>query len=186
MPAKMKQGGAAVQYAAALLALANEQQQAEAVGQEMRELKELVGANQSLRIFLENPAVGMVERTGLIERVFKGKVSELVWNTLGVLNLKGRLKLLPAIADAFQELLDDQLGRIEVDVTVAHKLEPAELEEVRRQIGQAFKKNPVIHQIVDESIIGGLVLRTDEKMIDGSVRAQLEGMKRLLLAAGHK
>jgi F-type H+-transporting ATPase subunit delta len=182
----MKQGGAAVQYAAALLALANEKQQAEAIGHEMLELKELVGANQLLRFFLENPAVGMVERTGLIERVFRGNVSPLVWNTIGVLNLKGRLKLLPAIADAFHELLDEQMGRIEVDVTVARRLEPAELEEVRRRVGQALKKDPVLHQIVDESIIGGLVLRTDEKMIDGSVRAQLEGMKRQLLAAGHK
>ena len=73
------------------------------------------------------------------------------------------------------------MGKIEVDVTVAQRLDPGTLEEVRQRISAALKKDAIVHQYVDESIIGGLVLRIEDKLIDGSVLAQLERMKRKLM-----
>ncbi|HEV8291714.1 MAG TPA: F0F1 ATP synthase subunit delta, partial [Tepidisphaeraceae bacterium] len=88
-----------------------------------------------------------------------------------------------AITQAYQELLDEQLGKVEVDMTVAHRLEGAALEQVRKRISQALKKDAIVHQYVDDKIIGGMVLRVDDKLIDASVKSQLEAMKRQLLAA---
>jgi F-type H+-transporting ATPase subunit delta len=87
------------------------------------------------------------------------------------------------IARAYDELLDERLGKIEVDVTVAQRLGPDQLEQVRRSVSAALKKDAVVHQYVDESIIGGLVLRVQDRLIDASVRAQLEGMRRRMLGA---
>jgi len=70
-----------------------------------------------------------------------------------------------------------------VDVTTAQRLSPEELEQVREKISVALKKDAVIHQYVDESIIGGLVLRVGDKLIDASVETQLQTIKRQLLAA---
>jgi F-type H+-transporting ATPase subunit delta len=78
------------------------------------------------------------------------------------------------------------LGKIEVDVTVAQRLSDAQLEEVRRKVSTALKKDAVVHQYVDEKIIGGLVLRVGDRLIDGSVKAQLDAMRRQLLTAKTK
>src|SRR5215212_9753502 len=134
MARTMKQSGAGVQYARALLELANERKQAEPVGEELHELGQIIEGNKSLLSFLSDPGIGQAEHTELFDRVFKGRLSQLVMNIMGVLNQKGRLRLLPSVIDAYQELLDDQLGKIEVDVTVAQRLDSATLEQVRQRI----------------------------------------------------
>jgi len=80
-------------------------------------------------------------------------------------------------------LLDRQQGVVEVDVTVAKGLGDDQLEAVRRKVGDSLKRQAVVHQIVDPAIIGGLVLRVQDQLIDGSVRAQLSAMRRQLLDA---
>src|SRR4051812_17665195 len=109
MPQTMKQSGAAVQYARALLELANDKQQAEPIGQEMAELAKIIEGNKSLASFLSDPGISAADRTNMLNKVFRGKVSPLVLNLMGVLNSKRRLGLLHAITEAYQELLDEQL-----------------------------------------------------------------------------
>lgn len=177
-----KRSAAAAQYAQALLDLAN-QQQAEPLGQELDQLLQLIQENPTFGLFLRDPAIGENERQQVIERTFRGRVSELTYNLLGVLNRKGRLALLPEIAEEYRQLLDQQLGRIKADVTVAEPLDPAMLEEVRSQISAAFKKHATVVQRIDGSIVGGLVVRVGDKVIDGSIKAQLQAMKDRLIAA---
>src|SRR5689334_7220414 len=173
----------AASYARALLDLANEQQHAEPIRDELRGLKSLMEGDRGVRLFLSSPAVGVTERQGPLERAFKGNVSPLMWNFLGVLNNKNRLGLLDQIADAYSDLLDAQLGKVEVDVTVAHRLDQEQLETVRQRVGQALKRDAVVHQYVDDGIIGGMVVRVGDKLIDASVRYQLQAMRDRLLAA---
>ena len=106
MAQTMKQSGAAVQYARALLDLANEKKQAEAIGQEMAELGKIIEGNKSLASFLSDPGISSADRTEMLNKVFKGKVSPLLMNLMGVLNSKRRLGLLHGITQAYQELLD--------------------------------------------------------------------------------
>lgn len=183
MAQTMKQSGAAVQYARAMLDLANDKKQAEPIGQEMTEIGKIIAGNKSLASFLSDPGISAADRSELLNKVFKGRVSQLVFNMMGVLNSKGRLGLLHGVTEAYQELLDEQLGKVEVDVTVAHRLDGPALEQVRKRISQALKKDAIVHQYVDEKIIGGIVVRVDDKLIDASVKSQLEAMKRQLLAA---
>jgi F-type H+-transporting ATPase subunit delta len=177
---------AALTYAQSLLELANEQKQAESIGQELAALRQLVDENPSFREVLTNPAISIEERSKLLSNLFRGKASPLVFNTLGVLNEKNRLGLVSQIAQGYDDLLDEQLGKVEVDITVARKLSPEQLENARRQIGAALKRDAVIHQYVDENVIGGAVLRVGDKLIDASVRYQLHAMKEQLLAAAPK
>lgn len=183
MAGNSTQSAAASAYARALLELANEQKQAEPVGRELAQLRELLESNPSFVSFLRDPGISKTERGELIEKLFKGKVSPLLYNTLAVMNSHGRLPILGAVARTYQSMLDTQLGRLDVDVTVAQKLSSADLDNVRQRISEAFGKEAILHQREDPSIIGGLVLRVGDKLIDGSVRAQLELMRRKLLGA---
>ena len=176
----------AVAYARSILELANERNQAQEFGQELTAIGELLRQNPSFAHYLADPGIGASERTATLDRLFRGKASPLVMNLMGVLNNRGRLNLLGAVADAYADLLDDQLGNVEVDVTVAKRLDPSQLEQVRQRVSQALGKNAVVHQYVDEDIIGGLVIRVEDRLIDASVKYQLEAMRERMLAARRK
>lgn len=173
-------------YARSLLELADERQQAAEVGMEIAGIREILEHNPSFRAYLADPGIGAAERTATLDKLFRGRVSPLVMNFLGVLNNKGRLGHLSSIADAYSDLLDEQQGNVEVDVTVARKLSTDQLDQVRKQVSQSLGKNAIVHQYVDEDIIGGLVLRVEDRLIDASVKYQLEAMRERLLAARPK
>ena len=170
-------------YARSILELANERGQTDLVAQELSELAKVIESDPAFETFLANPAVGEADRTRILESVFKNRVSPLVYNFLGVMNRKGRLGLLRQVAGAFEDLLEAQRGIIEVDVFVAQKLSPEQLANVQEKVGQALKRQAVVHQYVDESIIGGIRIRVEDRLLDASVRAQLNAVRRQLLAA---
>ena len=169
-----------VAYARSLIELAGDS--AEAVGQEIGDLRQIVEDSPTFASFLADPGISEAERAGVLQRVFKGKVSPLMWNFLGVLNLKGRLGRLADIAGAYDEMLDEKLGKVEVDLTVAQPLSPEQLAAARQKISAALGKEAVVHSHVDDSIIGGMIVRVQDKLLDASVRYQLQAMKEQLLA----
>jgi F-type H+-transporting ATPase subunit delta len=173
----------AIAYAQALLELATAANNADGIADELRAIRQLIDDNPQFAQVLADPAIGNEERAKLIHNVFDGRVSKLIQNFLGLANEKGRLNILPAIASAYDALLEAQRGNVEVDVTVAHKLNDDQLESVRRTVSDALKRNAVVQQFIDESIIGGVVLRVQDQLIDGSVRAQLNAMRQKLLAS---
>jgi F-type H+-transporting ATPase subunit delta len=179
-----------ITYAEALLELAAGQSDSpagpETIGQELAALRKITLADPLVMPLLVDPAIGHEERHNLLNRVFSGRLSTLLMNFLYVLCDKGRLNLLPSIAGGYQELLDKRLGKVEVDVTVAHRLDDASLETVRQSVGAALKRDVVIHQYVDEKILGGMILRVQDKLIDGSVRTQLASMREKILASRPK
>jgi F-type H+-transporting ATPase subunit delta len=172
----------AISYARAILELAEESNSAPAVGVELGELKKIVDGSAEFAQVLSDPAIGTAEREKLIRDVFGGRAAKLVLNFLLLLNEKGRLGLLGAISTAFDQLLDEKSGKAEVDVTVALALSEQQLADVTKKIGAALKREAVVRQHVDPSIIGGLIVQVQDQYIDGSVKAQLAAMRRQLLA----
>ena len=174
-------------YAKALLQLASKHNQAESVRDELKALGEVLGKSTAFRAVIADPGVSEAVRQNLLNKTFGGgRLSPVMMNFLGLLNNKSRMNLLPEVIETYQDLLEEQLGNIEVDVTTAHRLTPEQLETVRERVSAALKRNAVVHQYVDDSIIGGLVLRVQDKLIDASVRHQLETMRRQLLQATPK
>jgi F-type H+-transporting ATPase subunit delta len=170
-------------YAHSLLELADEKNQAAPIGEELTQLREVLDQNPTFVLFLADPGISQDARAKVLTDTFRGKVSPLMWNFLGVLNLKNRLPLLRQIIAAYDDLLDEKFGKIEVDVTTAHKLSPDDLENVRTRVSTALKKDAVIHQYVDESIIGGMQLRVGDQLIDASVKSKLQAIKQKMLTA---
>src|SRR5262249_23203443 len=150
---------------------------------DLAQLKDVLDQNPNFKLYLADPAIGTAERDAAVTRIFQGKVPPLLLNFLRLVNEKGRGNNLTEIIDAYDQLLDEQLGKTEVDVIVSPPPPPDQLEQARQIIGQALKKNVVVHPYVDESIIGGVIIRVQDKLIDSSVKAQLESMRQQLLAA---
>ncbi len=170
-------------YAESVLELAEEQGRAEPVGQELAGIGQVLEQNPTFAQFLADPGITHAERDRVLSDAFgNGHASPLVWNFIRVLNAKAKLGLLPDIVAAYGDLYDEKHGKVEVDVTVAHRLAPDELETVRQRVGSALKKDAVIHQYVDESLIGGMVLRVGDRLVDGSVKGQLAALRKQMLA----
>ncbi|HEX4124026.1 MAG TPA: ATP synthase F1 subunit delta, partial [Tepidisphaeraceae bacterium] len=122
------------------------------------------------------------EKIATLSRIFGGRASDLILKFLGVLGEHDRLRLLIEIENAYADLYEEQIGNVEVDVTSVAALAPEQLELVGQRVSAVLKRSAVVHQYVDESILGGLVLRVQDKLIDASVRQQLLAIRQRLLS----
>jgi F-type H+-transporting ATPase subunit delta len=170
-------------YAQALLELADARGSVDQTAEDVAGIAQVIENDATFAQYVSDPSVGDTQRDALIDRVFAGRTSDLLVAYLKLVNAKGRLGDFPGIARAFKALLDERAGNITVDVTVAQALSPDALEGVRQQLSGKLNKNVSVNQKVDDSIIGGVILKIGDSLIDGSVKAQLEAMKRRLMAA---
>lgn len=178
-----QESSSAIAFADAIMQLAEERHDLQNVAAEMKSMGDALADVPQLRSFFSNPAVTDADREIFLSRTLLPKSSSLVGSFLKLLSSRRQLGQLEAICDAFEKLMDEKLGKIEVDVTVSRKLTNQELEIVRQRISVAIRKEAVVHQYVDESILGGIIIRVGDQLIDGSVKAQLESMRRKMLNA---
>lgn len=168
-------------YAAALFALAREQNVLDDVRDELAELVRLVERDRSFAAFIASAAVDDDEREQSLERMFRGRVRDVVLDTLQVMNRHGRLELIHALWRAYVLRLEDARGQIEVQATSAVELDGAQRAEIERLAAQLAGRKPLVQYIVDPDVIGGLVLRIGDHRYDHSLRRQLSAARRLLL-----
>ncbi|MEX0887272.1 MAG: ATP synthase F1 subunit delta [Phycisphaeraceae bacterium] len=171
-------------YARALFETGVEQGELEALADEMEELGDVIADQPELRRLITTPAIGVQQRVGLIDRLFKDRVSPTLYKFLQVVTRKGRLASLPGMVQAFAELMTDQRGLVEVDIFVADRLNEAQADDVANSIGRVLGREVVLHQYVDPELIGGLKIRVGDKLIDGSVANQLKLLRQRLGRVG--
>lgn len=181
MTALKRPSAAAIAHAKAMLQLADTRGQTEQVAGELKAIGDAVAGSHGLRVFLTSPDVKDAQRADFMARTLTPLVSPLTKALLDMLSSKRKLGLLAEIGQALEMLLDERAGRIDVDVTVARRLDPAELDQVRLSVSNAIRKNAVVQQHVDESIIGGIIVRVGDQLIDGSVKSQLDAVKHKML-----
>lgn len=155
------------------------------VGAELDALCEAARADAGFREFLASPMLDRAEREASLERILKGTASDLLLRFVLVLNRKGRLGNLLEIGDAFDQLLQERFGKIEVDVfTVQGGQLPDEVTAaVKARVKSAFGKEAVLHSYRDAAMIGGIKLRIGDQLIDGSVATRLRRMQAAMLDA---
>ena len=154
-------------------------------GDELQAVVGIVEGDPKISEFLRSPIVDRNRRGASLRTVFDGRVSDLLLRFLLVLNDKGRLGRVEDVAAAYEELLNARFGKVEVDVfTVEGSLDDAQLSLLADKVRARLGKEPVFHQYADPSLIGGLVLRVGDQLIDGSVRGRLRGLREAILDRG--
>ncbi|HUH00057.1 MAG TPA: ATP synthase F1 subunit delta, partial [Gammaproteobacteria bacterium] len=113
-----------------------------------------------------------------------GQVPPVFLNFLLVVLDKRRQRLLGEIALAYRELLDEKLGLLNVEVTLAHELDERGEEEVALQLSRILGRRVLPHLRVDPAILGGIIVRYGDRVLDGSLRRRLVSLRRRLLGAG--
>lgn len=173
-------------YAGAILELAEDQGVADSLDRELEELEDLLRDQPRLAAFLASPVVDADERREALESMFRGRLSDLAVDSLQVMNRKGRIGLVPAVAHVYRHLLNERHGRVEVQVTTAVPLREEQREHLRRAVAEKLDKEPLLEEAVDEDLIGGVVFRIGDRKIDGSVATHLKSLSEALLARGSR
>jgi F-type H+-transporting ATPase subunit delta len=127
-----------------------------------------------LRVTLLNRAFSNRAKRELMRTVFAGEgLSEVVINFVSLLVERDRVKQLPQIIRCFGELVDELEGRIRVSVYSVYPLETAEMDTLKNALEGALQKKSAVENHIDQTLIGGIVLKVNNLLIDGSVRSQL-------------
>ncbi len=173
-------------YAAALFALASEAKAADAVERELAELVRLTEQDAAFAAFLSSTAVDDDARERSLERVFRGRLSDVVVDTLQIMNHHGRAGLLHALWRAYILRMEDVRGQIEVVAMTAVELDKAQKAEVQKVVAELSGRQPLVTYVVDADVVGGLVLQIGDWRYDNSVRRHLRDAQQRLLERSNR
>lgn len=163
----------AQRYAKALFELAVQAKAESAVEKDLRVLAETAAQEKTFMDFLENPLLGRSAKAAALQAVLeKGRAHALTGQFMARLALNNRLSTLPHVACAFFSLLAEQRGELRVEVTSARPLEGKDADMLATVLGKAYAKNIRLEARVNAQLIGGLVLKIGDIVVDYSVAGQ--------------
>jgi len=156
--------------------------QADAVADELDALSEVMDTVPGARDLLLGFLGRSEDRTRRLERVFQGRVSGAVEALLGVLERHGRLTVLPSVIRGFRRRLNEKAGRVAMTLTTALPLDDAELAAIRASLVASLGVEPMLQTRVDDTLIGGAVLRVGDRVFDSSVKNQLDQLRQQIVS----
>ncbi|MCZ6726466.1 MAG: ATP synthase F1 subunit delta [Acidobacteria bacterium] len=164
-------------YSESLLELAEEQGVGDEILEELDALVSLQERDSDLRVFFSSPLVAEAARRSAIEKSFRDRASDLLVDTLQVMNNKGRLALLPALAVAYRAVLDERRGRVEVSVTSAVELGAELRQKLLDTLGRVAQREIRLTETVDPETLGGLIVSVSDRKIDYSLASDLRQLE---------
>jgi F-type H+-transporting ATPase subunit delta len=172
--------GAAKRYAQAVFSLAKDNSTLDKWLDDLANLNDLVSDPDAGRA-LTSPAVSEREKFALVDQVLATSQKEAK-NLAHLLIQRGRVEAIPDIAQLFGAAVLQERGIVIAEVTTAEPLGPAEQAMVQRQLSRMIGKNVQLRLTTDPTIIGGVVARVGDQLIDGSVLNQLRRLRTRLAA----
>lgn len=167
-------------YAEALFELAHKQGLSEQVRDELETLVRLARENPTFAEFLRSAAIDDEKKAAQLERWLRGRFSDLLLNTLLVMNRHGRLGLLEALLRALVLRAEQAAGQIEARVRSAVELDESLRERTVEAIRRVTGRQPLVEYRIDPELIGGLVVEIGDIRFDSSIRRQLDRARQKL------
>lgn len=174
----MKETAVARRYAKAFTGKYKEPALLEMMSGQLKEFAEVFGRERILRTVMLHPAVDIKEKANVLKEIArKLDASEQTAEVLNHLLEKGRLPLVKLVAEEFEKISNDILGRIRVEVTTATVISDSDRKILAEKLTAVSGKQAVIELKVDPSLIGGIVARIGSVIYDGSIKNQLKALR---------
>ncbi len=175
----MKGNKIAVRYAKALLDIAHEQNKIDEVAADMTYLRKVNTENVDFQSLLKSPVVNSQKKIEIFNLLF-GSFHSISILFIELITKNRREGLLAEIATAFEDQLNDLKGIVPVKIISASKLDENLRKEIVKKIEANVKGTPKIEEEVNPEIIGGFIIRIDDKQFDASILRQLNNLKQRL------
>jgi F-type H+-transporting ATPase subunit delta len=170
--------GVASRYATALFELADEARSLDAVANDLTQIREMLNGSDDLARLVRSPAYSAEDQARAFKSVMEAAgVSGLVSNFLSLVIKNRRLFLLSDMISGFLSQLANKRGEMSADVTSAHALSDGQLQSLKSALKTATGRDVQINTKVDQSLLGGLVVKVGSRMIDSSLKTKLNSLK---------
>lgn len=163
-------------YGKALFQAAKEESKTDSILEEVMELEKLFQREPEFFGFFCSPIISAKEKKAVIRQVFEGRISQELVNLLCVLIDKGRGKHLPRIAKQFQILVNESTGHITGTIYSVLPLAQEQLTAFEQKTGDLLGKGVKLFNKIDSSLIGGVRIFVDGKLIDASIKTRLSDL----------
>ncbi|MEL6800616.1 MAG: F0F1 ATP synthase subunit delta [Pseudomonadota bacterium] len=177
--------GIAARYATAIFELAQEDKSLPALENDIEALSGAFGDSDDFRALINSPVYSRDEQASAITAIAgKMGLSGTVTNSLALMASNRRLFVLPQLLSELARLIADHKGEVTADVTAASALSDAQQAKLAETLKARVGKDVKINMAVDESLIGGLVVKVGSQMIDTSIRSKLAALQNTMKEVG--
>lgn len=177
--------GIAARYASAVFDLSKEGKNLKALETDIVALEGAMADSDDFNTLLSSPLYGREEQAGAVAAIAKKmKLSPTVTSVLGLMANKRRLFVLPQLVSTLREMLAEERGEVTAEVTSAKALTKAQADKLAKTLKAQVGKAVTLKETVDESIIGGLIVKVGSKMIDTSIKSKLNALQNTMKEVG--
>ena len=142
-----------------------------------------IEGDERIRVVLDSPQVPKETKQRLLAEALRKRAPEAFIRFLGAVVRRGRQGLIPGINVAYHELLDEKLRRVHAGVVLARKPDRRLLNEIARRLSAAVRKEVILHVREDPRIVGGVIVRIGDRVMDGSLRHKMLQLRKQMLGA---
>ena len=144
-------------------------------------IQDIFNKNLDLINILKVPTINKLEKTKIIDEVFKNKINLYIINFIKILINNNRIALIFKIIDKYKKLYYKKNNIKLIKITVAIDLDNKQKQDIILKSEKLFNKKIIADFVVDKKIIGGVVIESDDKLYDMSVSNKLENIKKLIV-----
>ncbi|MGH7469847.1 MAG: ATP synthase F1 subunit delta [Longimicrobiales bacterium] len=180
----MRETTVARSYAEALFDLAEQKKLHDDFLATISVLESAFQSEPQLAMFLASPKVGAQAKKNALHKALEDRAHPLFLNFLMLLVDKRRQRLLLEVGREYRNRVDEHQGRLHVQVTVARQPEEKMRADLTQQLGRSLGREVVPHFQVNRDILGGIIVRFGDRVLDGSLRRRMLSLRRRMLDAG--
>ncbi|MEO9651061.1 MAG: F0F1 ATP synthase subunit delta [Roseobacter sp.] len=175
----------AARYATAVYEIAKDEKAVAALESDINALQSAISDSEDLRALVSSPIYSREEQAAAVSALAtKMGLSSTMGNTLTLMAQKRRLFVVPQLMSNLRDLIAEDKGEVTADVVSAKALTKTQAEKLAKTLKASTGKTVTLNATVDESLIGGLVVKVGSRMIDTSIRSKLNSLQNVMKEVG--
>ena len=171
-------------YAEALLAVAQQENAVERFGELLDAVGGVIASDATVQAVMMSPRVKKDDKKAMLAHALKGLAPASFVKFLSSVVQRGRQGLLADIAEAYQQLADRHFNRLHASVVTAREADAALRQAITERLTKTMGKTVVPHFRSDPAIVGGVIVRLGDRVLDGSLRRRIQTLRSKLLQGG--
>lgn len=176
----MKNTVVSKRYATALFEIAKDNNSTEQIQSELKDLVTVMKENKEFSKLFFHPVINKADKKDMADKIFRDKISNTTLNFLLLLVDKKREGLTEEISELFDKMVNNLHSKVVAKVYTAIEVQKAELDVLKQRLESYLSKNVEMETYVDSSILGGVLVKIGDRVIDGTIQTKFKNMSRVL------